>query len=287
MKSQVPRGWLRTSAGVFSLYQSDRFCGSYLTIEDAARILEVKPDALTDISSVQHGKKRYLTDKQLGRAWASGVIDSPRSRFRRGKAMISFDELIILTLAELTLPDAVIEPQVEVGKQIVDFRICHKNRSIVVEFFGPYHFIRRSLRQKNLVDPRRRVKDIEQSLHQECVIWPYWVQRCASNVRALFETDSQGIGSIWSTSALFGDFAFPDSADIIIGINARFRIERPDGIGYMYTDELVAKPVHPIVKRIREGRENLSKLIPPGSHQPAKYWLPKQLWPLLPFREDM
>ena len=122
---------------------------------------------------------------------------------------------------------------------------------------------------------------VEDRLQTECVIWPYWVQRCASNVRALFDPTVQGIGSIWSTSALFGDFFFSDSAELILEINSRFKIERADGVGYIYTNELVSKPVHPVVRRIREGRENLSRLIPPGSALPDRYWLPRELWPLI------
>jgi hypothetical protein len=194
--------------------------------------------------------------------------------------MISFDELIILTLVELTLPSATVEPQIVIGNKIADFRITDLDNQVIVEFFGPYHFIRRSAMQR-IVDPRDRAKQIRRLLDQECVIWPYWVQRCAANVRALFDSKVAGIGSIWSTSAHFGDFVFPDSADLILSINARFGLERPDGIGYVYSDEVVAKPVHPIVRRIREGREPLSKLIPPGSKLPTRYWLPKSLWSLV------
>ena len=281
MNKTIPRGWLGTSAGVFSLHESDHSCGSYITVEDAAQILSIEPNALMPFPTVKHGNKYYLTDQQLGRAWASGVIDSPRSQYRRGDAMISFDELIVMALFEITLPGALIEPQYMIGNRIADFKVSYGNKLLIVEFFGPYHFINRSYRVKPLVDPRKSRRDIERQTRLECVIWPYWVQRCSSNVKALFDRDVQGIGSIWSTSAHFGDFAFADSADVIIDINNRFKIEQKDGIGYMYTDEVVAKPVHPIIKRIREGKDEISKLIPPGAKNSPKYWLPKQLWPLV------
>jgi|CXWL01.1.fsa_nt_gi hypothetical protein len=280
MSQFVPRGWLGTSAGVFSLTNSDASCGSYIAIEDAARILEVEPDELSFIPFAEFGDKRFLTDQKLGRAWASGSIKSPRDRFQRGSAMISFDELIIMTLIEITLPGAEIEPQIMVGNRLIDFRVRYDGRSILLEFFGPYHFIHRSVHKRPPRDPRLRVLEMERTLKEECVIWPYWVQRCAANVKALFDIETRGIGSIWSTSAQFGDFFFSDSADIIRAINDRFRIERKDGIGYMYTNEVVSKPVHPILKKIRDGRENKEKLIPKGSKMPNQYWLPKQLWSL-------
>lgn len=278
MHQKVPRGWLGASAGVFSLHDSDRQCGSYLTIDDASEILDVSSAALAGIRNVEHGRRRYVTDQQLGRAWASGEIDSPRSRLRQGNAMISFDELILLRLFELHLPGALVEPQYRCGNKLVDFKITFGSESLLVEFFGPYHFIQRT--SKMPTHPRFRARILEDESGIECVIWPYWAQRCASNVRALFRRDVQGIGSIWSTSAHFGGFAFDDSAEVICGINERLNLPHEDGIGYFYTDERVTKPVHPIVRRIREGRESPSKLIPPGSAHPTEYWLPKTLWSL-------
>ena len=73
----IPRGWLGTSAGVFSLSQSDQYCGSYLTVEDAAKILQVQPTALGEIPTVRYGNSLYVSDKKLGRAWASGQSTAP------------------------------------------------------------------------------------------------------------------------------------------------------------------------------------------------------------------
>jgi hypothetical protein len=274
----VPRGWLGTAAGVFSLANSNRYCGSYLTIDDAASILQVPADYLqTLLPTVPQGTHLYVSDKRLGRAWASGLIRSPRSQFRRGQAMVSFDELIVLTLIEQSLPDAHVEPQVFVGKNLIDFRLTYRSQRLAIEFLGPYHFIQRS-RFKRISDPRVRGATIEGKLHHECVLWPYWVQRCEANVRALFDKSVKGLGSIWSTSALFGDFALNNAASIIQNLNARFNVERPDGVGYFYTDELVVKPVHPIVRRIRQGREPIGRLVPHGSPHPDEYWLPRSLW---------
>ena len=278
--SEVPRGWLRTAAGIFSLDNSDRYCGSYISLSDAARILRVEQSALQHLPSVRSGTNVYISDQKLGRAWASGTIQSPRGSFRHTGGSTSFDELIILTIIELALPGAHVETQVRVGRRVADFRISHGGKSAVVEFLGPYHFIRRTLDQK-MIDPRERASYIEDVLGEECIIWPYWVQRCASNARAIFDPAIQGIGSIWSTSAHFGDFFFADSSNLIQTINRRFRLERHEGIGYFYTDELAAKPVHPIIRRIRTGRDPIRRLIPPGPITDPKYWLPKSLWSMI------
>src|SRR5262245_11417448 len=103
--SNAPRGWLGSSAGVFSLADSNRTCGSYIALDDAARILQVREDALRHLPTTQIGSRRYFTDKVLGRAWASGQLDaSPRAKLKQGTAAVSFDELIVLTLFELALP---------------------------------------------------------------------------------------------------------------------------------------------------------------------------------------
>lgn len=276
MQQRAPRGWLGTSAGVFSLHDSDRHCGSYLSVDDAAEILQVSTASLDKLPTVTHGRTRYLTDRQLGRAWASGEIESPRSRLQKGNAMVSFDELILLRIMEVCLPGAHFEPQFRAGNKLVDFRVSFGSKSILLEFFGPYHFIQRSSRLP--MHPKLRARVLEDATGLECVIWPYWAQRCASNAKALFDRSVEGIGSVWSTSAHFGDFVFSDSAQMIQDINARLNISRPDGVGYIYTDEVVNKPIHPVVRRIREGRESASKLIPPGWDGTPRYWLPKSLW---------
>ncbi len=281
MASSAPRGWLGKTAGVFSLHESDRTCGSYISIRDAATILKVDPAELDHYRLAQHGEQDFTTDKTLGRAWASGQITSPRTSMRRGNSMVSFDELIVLTLIELTLPGAAVHPQKEVDRFLIDFLVEHNGVTIALEFCGPHHFIRRHPGERTPLDPRVRAERISRLLNVECVIWPYWVQRCESNVRALFDSSVRGIASVWSTSAQFGNFSFPDSHKVIQDINARFRVERETGIGYMYTDEIVSKPVHPVVSQIRRGRESVSKLVPPGSTSSKRYWVPRVLWSVI------
>ena len=93
--------------------------------------------------------------------------------------------------------------------------------------------------------------------------------------------DQIGLGSIWSTRALFGDFSHDNAANIITEINSRFNIERNTGVGYMYTNEFVNKPIHPIVKKIRRGADSIHRLVPRGSTKPLEYWIPNELWPLI------
>lgn len=85
------------------------------------------------------------------------------------------------------------------------------------------------------------------------------------------------MASVWSTKALFGDFAYPDSADLIVEISSRFGAVKSDGLGYMYGDSHTNKPVHPIVEAIRAGRESRDRLIPRGTRFADSFWLPKEL----------
>jgi hypothetical protein len=187
--------------------------------------------------------------------------------------------LIVLTLFEIALPSAVLESQVGFGNRTVDFCVTNGSTKVVIEFFGPYHYIRRNPQQRTPIHPEIRKQQVEDFFGCECVVWPYWIQRCTANVKAIFEPSVHGVASIWSTSAQFGDFLFPDSADVILSSTQRFGAVR-DGLGYIYGNDVVSKPVHPIVSRIRQGRESVSRLLPRGRSQPPEFWLPKDLWSL-------
>jgi hypothetical protein len=122
-----------------------------------------------------------------------------------------------------------------------------------------------------------RKKGAEDAFGCECVLWPYWIQRCSRNIRALFEKEIDGFASTWSTKAHFGDFQLPDSAGIIIDITKRFRAIRSDGIGYMYLNEHTEKPIHPIVDQIRKGKYGKERLIPRDNYFDSGFWIPSVL----------
>lgn len=149
---------------------------------------------------------------------------------------------------------------------------------MAVEFFGPSHFIPQYGR--NPEAPSERVAAIQDKLGIECVVWPYWIQRCETNVKVLLGDDIEGIAAVWSTKAHFGDFTLDGAASVISELSKRFNALGKSGIGYMYTNERTPnKPVHPIVDRIQKGKEKRSRLIPRDNQFSESYWLPSSLVP--------
>jgi hypothetical protein len=69
--------WITKSGGVFRLHDSDNHCGSYLTVADAAEILEVDPPALTFLPTKIIAGEQFVNELDLHKAWGSGQIQSP------------------------------------------------------------------------------------------------------------------------------------------------------------------------------------------------------------------
>ena len=147
-----------------------------------------------------------------------------------------------------------------------------------MEFDGPGHFTMN--RGKEPANPLERLKEIEDATGCEAVSWPFWIQRCETNVKALFE-HGRGYGALWSTNIMFGDFFFDNSADIILTITKRFDAILPLGIGYFYLDDTnrMIKPYHPVIDKILKGKESTNRLIPKGTKESdRRFWLPACLW---------
>ena len=266
--------WIRRAGGVFSLHDSDNHCGSYITIPDAAAVLEVPGQSLENLPSRIVQGAAVLSELDVHKAWGRGDIVSPQ-RPKIGNASRSFDELILRKMIQLTLPGAEVECQVSFGRKRVDLSVIHEGHQVLIEFLGPSHFIPQFRRHPS--PPGDRKAEIEEHFGAECVLWPYWIQRCARNVRALMGEKVQGMASVWSTKAMFGEFVFPNSGEIIVEISARFNAVRPDGLGYMYGATHTRKPVHPIVDAIGRGKADKSVLIPTASSRPESFWLPQEL----------
>lgn len=266
--------WIGKSQGIFKLHDSDNFCGSYIGLDDAAEILNVSTTSLSSLPNKQMEGNIFLSELDIHKAWGSGLIASPHKP-RHGNTTRSFDELIVMKLLQITLPGCAIDFQIPFGRKFVDLKVTHKGLSYFIEFVGPYHFIPQY--QKIPSSPLARKREVEDHFGTPCVIWPFWIQRCSKNIRAIFDVSITGQASVWSTKAFFGDFIYPESSNIIIDITNQFRAIRPDGIGYMYGNEHTNKPIHPIVASIMNGKEKRSKLIPRGSTQPDSFWLPKEL----------
>jgi hypothetical protein len=263
--------WIGKSQGLFRLHSSDEHCGSFLTIDDAAEILDVPPAALEALPTRDLDGEVLINELDLHRSWGAGKLKSP-NKPKQGNVARSFDELIVRELLQITLSDCQVECQIPFGRNRVDLRFSHGGRSILVEFVGPSHFIPQY--QRGPTSPLARKREVEDHFGCECIIWPFWIQRCSRNVLAITDKTTDGLASVWSTKALFGDFVFPRSAQIILDLSGQFRAIRPDGLGYMYGNAHTTKPVHPIIEAIRRGVEDKSRLIPKGNDKPESFWMP-------------
>jgi hypothetical protein len=270
--------WIGGSEGVFRLHDSDDNCGSLVSLSDAAEIFDVSVSALANLANTtlkisEADGEKFVNELDLHKAWGSGAIPTPHLP-KMGNAKRSLDELILIKLVKLTYPTASITPQLKAGRQQADLFIELDDERVAIEFFGPSHFIPQY--PGELKPPSERRASIEANLKCKCVVWPYWIQRCETNVRALFRPGTVGKASVWSTKAHFGDFVLPNSAEIVIELSQKFNAIGEDGLGYMYlASRTKNKPIHPIVKRVMEGKQQRERLIPKGNDRPTSFWLPE------------
>ncbi len=261
--------WLGESHGVFKLHDSDAFCGSFIRLPEIAEILGVDISALNMLVPVNWNDEYYCSELDVHRALGKGLLTSP---YYPAGAQLSFDEIVLRKLFELVFEDAIIRQQIPFGRYRVDLSVTVSGRTVYVEFVGPSHFIPQY--QRDLRSPLDRQKMVEDHFGAECVIWPYWIQRCSRNIRAIFDPSVDGLASVWSTKAHFGDFIHVQSADIIVNLTERFHALDSHGIGYMYMSDKTVKPIHPIVGQIMSGRESAQRLIPRGNALAGSFWLP-------------
>lgn len=274
--------WIGGKQGIFRLHSSDEFCGSKVSLADAAEIFGVSAADIADlagkgVSILEEDGEQFVNELDLHKAWGKGIIPTQHPA-KIGAAKRSLDELILMKLVEIALPDCTITPQVKAGRKQVDLVVSHDGKDIGIEFFGPSHFIPQYGRTPDV--PSDRIAAIESALGIECVVWPYWIQRCETNVRVLFGNDDDGLAAVWSTKAHFGDFTLSGAAAVIAELSKRFNALSKSGLGYMYTNERTQnKPVHPIVDRILMGKEQRSRLIPRDNQFGESFWLPSSLVP--------
>ncbi len=269
-------GILGRPQGMFDLHDSDCCVGSMLSKDDITEILGVCEEDLQAVQFKNWNGIAAVDERELQKLWYSGAIqNAPPSRV--GNARISLDELILKKLTEIAYPDCTIETQVPWGRRRIDLRVTVDGVSKLIEFHGPSHFAPSGY-NANPEHPSIRKEQAENHFGTECVIWPYWIQRCTANVKAVFDDSINGLGALWSTNIHFGTFAFPDSAEIIETLNQRFRATRDGGVGYFYGPETERRnnPAHPIIEQIRRGYRTIEILLPRG-HTDATYWIPTQL----------
>ena len=273
-------GLLGKPLGTFSLDESDRYIGSFISKADVRRILSVNDDDLVDVPFKELNGNLYIDETTLRKKfWEKGAISHARPS-KIGNSTISLDEYILIEIIRQTYPSAQRKSQFNWGRKYIDIYVEIGDRKFFIEFHGPGHFKKLSL-FRDPEDPFERKTKIEQEFGFPCYIWPYWIQRCSSNLRILLgDSDERGFGALWSTKVFFGEFHFNDSAQIIDAITNAFKAAPSGDYGYFYEEwngERI-KEAHPIITKILEGKQDVNILIPKGIKlNERNKWLPKEL----------
>lgn len=269
-------------AGFFDLKNSDRHVGSYISKEDVKKIFEIysnkslEIDCFSEIPFEIFNGKEYVDEHKLHVAWNNNKIKGVE--LKKG---VSLDELILLAIIKITFPEAIIEDQVRINRYKMDLKVTLGSQTVFIEFDGPSHFS--PTRYGNPAhEPFYKKNLIEDKTGYEVINWAFWIQRCSTNVRAIFSKDIEGLGALWSSSCYFGNFYFDNSAEIIEKINDRFNIKKEQGYGYFYEKNSlgIQKPEHPIVANIIKDPEKINLLLPKG-YKSASIWLPSNLLALI------
>lgn len=264
--------------GIFDLNNSDRCVGSYLTKSDVKEILQVNENDLATVTFKTIDNTDVIDERQLQTLWYENKIPNAIIPCKIGNTKISLDELILSAIIKRTFPKIQIERQVKVKRYKMDLKLTLENNpSVFIEFDGPSHFApSRWGSPKN--DPFEKKKNVEDETGLEVVNWAYWIQRCSTNVKAIFDNTIKGYGALWSTKDLFGMFVFENSASIIDTITKRFNAIDEKGYGYFYGKETRGRnnPEHPIIEMIKNGKKDIGLIIPKG-HQNRDFWLPEKL----------
>lgn len=263
--------------GVFDLKNSDKYIGSFLKKSDVKEILQVNDNDLLSIAFKSIENIDVIDERQLQKLWYENKIPNAIS-CKINNTKVSLDELILSAIIRQTFPKVQIERQVNVRPFKMDLKLTMDNKPpVFVEFDGPSHFAISRWGMPNN-DPFRKKKIVEDKTGFEVINWAYWIQRCSSNVKAIFDNSIKGYGALWSTKVHFGMFVFEDSANIINTITKRFNAIDEDGYGYFYEGETRERnnPEHPIIERIVKNKENVELIIPKG-YQDINFWLPEKL----------
>lgn len=279
---------LSKGSGVFSLSDSDMFVGSFFSPEDIYEILEIDlipfPEFCVALKNLGLLSTLGLVDEKM----LYRQFDTLKNLYSTQKAQryTSLDEYVLKRVIARTLPEAIITQQVEVRvpgssrAKKIDFKIESPDKVVFVEFDGPSHYVPQ---YGQAHDSSTKKKAVEDATGLECVIWPYWMQRCRSNVLAIFNPAVKGLGALWSTNYFFGDFVISNASNVIIEETKRFNAIDTNGFGYFYganAKEQRHITPHGIINRILKRPEKIKSLIPPDWDGDKEYWLPEPLWDL-------
>jgi len=257
--------------GIFDLNDSDKCVGSYLSRQDIKEILDVNNEDLQEIKFKQIEGLEVVDERTIQKLWYDGKIPNaiPVSKS-------SLDELLLIAIIKRAYPHIIIERQIPVKRFSMDLKLTLDNKTVFIEFDGPSHFA--PSRYGIPKEPFRKKKIVEDTTGIEVINWAYWVQRCTSNVKALFENNITGYGVLWSTEIHFGMFSFENSAETIETITNRFNAVDKNGYGYFYGANTKQRnnPEHPIIEKIKNGKVEVGTILPRG-YTNRDYWLPDKL----------
>lgn len=266
-------GTLQKGKGIFKLKDSDNCVGSFLSIDDILVILEI--DSQKKIAVFEYLTKckkitedGFVDELDLYKEWSAlmkayGKPPLPKT---------SLDEYILKAIFKVTYPNLKIEQQVSIPRTRfkADFKLTLNEKVFFVEFDGPAHFSETKYGTPN--NPLERSKQIEKITGIKVINWPFWIQRCSRNVKVIFGDESKGLGSLWTTNILFGDFVFDNSAEIIETITKQFNAAEDNGVGYFYVKNDI-KPEHSIIEQIKKNPTKENRLLPKGFKKKS-FWLP-------------
>lgn len=261
-------GYLRKGTGVFELNDSDKYCGSFINIEDVERIYRGDKSEDVDLSGLT------FTDGRIDE------LDLHKSKEHITSRKGGLDTFILEALIKQLDPFANIEHKVRwKGRNEVDMIVQYKGREFYIDFVSPHDF---DYRRDGSVPESPIIKKhkVEEATGLTCYIWPFWIQRCIKNLQILLGEDGGiGWGALWTSTFLFGRFPQPDAASMIEELSAPFNAKHKDGYGYMLEkcdDSLKQKSAHPVIGEILRGNKSRSILIPNGSRD-DEMWLPSVL----------
>jgi hypothetical protein len=262
--------------GFFDLKTSDVSVGSMLSKDDLRVILGASDAQLDCIPFKSINGLLVADERDVQKLWYSGRLTGKIPN-KIGGASISFDELIVAALILEAFPGAKVEHQIKWGRKRIDLKFEHNGTVKLIEFCGPSHFAPSQFRDVP-ESPLTRKDQVERDFSVECIIWPYWIQRCRTNVQAIHEVDKKGFGVLWSTNCHFGHFVGEEAAAMIEQISDRFGARRDSGFGYFYGPDTESRrnPEHPIIRKIASGKVPLATIVPRGCKDVAE-WVPKRL----------
>lgn len=166
--------------------------------------------------------------------------------------------MVLISIIKRAFPLAEIEQQIRVGSHTLDIKLTVNGKTIFIEFDGPSHFASNKYGIPR-DSPFRKKMIVEDKTQIEVVNWPYWIQRCERNVRAIFDNTIRGFAVLWSTNVHFGSFIFENSVQIIETLTNRFNAVDNNGFGHIYGEKTLGRnnPEHPIINRIITGKSNM------------------------------